>query len=61
MLGRAGRVKHTVEATARRATPSETTAAEPEVFDLPALHRSLNEKKKAVRILVAFARELAGG
>lgn len=40
---------------------AETTSTEPTVVDLPALHRELNEQKKAVRILVAFARELAGG
>ena len=48
------------EVTVRRASTGETTTAAPAVVDLPALHRSLNEKKQAVRVLVAFARELAG-
>ena len=54
-------MKHKAETTARQTIAGEPTTAEPEVVDLPALHRILNEKKAAVRILVAFARELAEG
>jgi len=60
MRGRTSRVKHKAEATPRAASPSGTAAAAPGIVDLAALHRRLNEKKQAVRILVAFARELAG-
>jgi hypothetical protein len=35
-------------------------AEKEDAFDLPALHRSLAIKRRAIPILVAFARELAG-
>jgi hypothetical protein len=48
------------EMAAQRVTADEAMAAEAATVDFAALHRSLNEKKKVVRILTRFARELAG-
>lgn len=49
------------EVAAQRVAAGKTTVAEAAVVDFAALHRGLNEKKKAARVFVAFARELADG
>ena len=54
-----GRAEQQDAAVARHVSAAAMSPAESAV-DIPALHRSLNDKKKVVQVLVAFARELAG-